>query len=100
MNIFTFSKTPWTGDKPTARPVPTQNKANTENEKKNIYTPSGIRTHDSSDYDRALYDGATVTNFKCSKFFHTLKRNRRCTNSGSYYEGGQVNHPGLRNLYT
>jgi hypothetical protein len=41
---YTVGRTPWTGDQPAARPVPTQGNTNTEQTHTNIYVCSGIRT--------------------------------------------------------
>jgi hypothetical protein len=48
-DLFTISRTPWTGDQLVARPLPKHRTTQTQN--KHIYTPiihalSGIRTHD------------------------------------------------------
>jgi hypothetical protein len=41
--LYTVSRTPWTGDQPVARPLPTH-RINAHNT--NIHALSGIRTHD------------------------------------------------------
>jgi hypothetical protein len=49
-NVFyTDGKTPWTGDQPVARPLPTQNNTKHRiNVYTDIHTSNGIRTHDPS----------------------------------------------------
>jgi hypothetical protein len=44
MNLETVGRIPLTGDQPVARPLPTQDKANTEKQE-NINASSGIRTY-------------------------------------------------------
>jgi hypothetical protein len=44
--LLTVGRTPWTGDQPVARPLPTQDNTNRINA--NIHALSGIRTHDLS----------------------------------------------------
>jgi hypothetical protein len=41
-------RTPWTGDQPVARPLPTHRTTQTEYTHTNNYASSGIRTHDLS----------------------------------------------------
>jgi hypothetical protein len=41
-------RTPWTGDQPIERPLPTQNNTNTEEKRTDIHASSGIQTHESS----------------------------------------------------
>jgi hypothetical protein len=43
-----FEGTPWTGDQPVARPLPTHRTTQTQNKRTDIHVLSGIRTHDSS----------------------------------------------------
>jgi hypothetical protein len=45
--LYTVGRTPWTGDQPVARPLPTQNNTNTETHI-GIHALSGIRIHDPS----------------------------------------------------
>jgi hypothetical protein len=47
-SIWTFDRTPWTGDQPDARPPPTQDNTTQKNADTHIHTSSGIRTHDPS----------------------------------------------------
>jgi len=46
--LWTFGRTPWTGDQPGARPLPTQDNKTQENADTHIPASSGIRTHDPS----------------------------------------------------
>jgi hypothetical protein len=46
--LYTVGRTPWTGDQPVARPLPTHNNTNTEETPTNIHALSEIRTHDPS----------------------------------------------------
>jgi hypothetical protein len=56
MNLFwTFGRTPWTGDQPYARPLPTQDNTT---KKKRGHASSGNRTHDPS--VRAVEDSACL----------------------------------------
>jgi hypothetical protein len=49
MNLFrTFGRTPWTGDQPDARPLPTQDNTTQKNADTHIHASSGIRNHDPS----------------------------------------------------
>jgi hypothetical protein len=48
LNPKTVGRTPWTGDQPVARPLPTQDSTNTEQRKTVIHALSGIRTYDPS----------------------------------------------------
>jgi hypothetical protein len=43
---WTFGRTPWTGDQPDTRPLPTQDNTTQKNEDKHIHLSSGIRTKD------------------------------------------------------
>jgi len=45
--FWTFGRTPWTGDRPVARPLPTQDSA-TQKTRTHIHASSGIRTQDPS----------------------------------------------------
>jgi hypothetical protein len=46
--LNTVGRTPWTGDQPVARPVPTHRTAQTQNKHIGIRASSGIRIHDPS----------------------------------------------------
>jgi hypothetical protein len=46
--LYTSGRTPWMGDQPVARPLPTQNNKNRINAHPDIHNSSGIRTHDPS----------------------------------------------------
>jgi hypothetical protein len=49
--LFTDGRTPWTGDRPVARPLPKHKTTKTQNKRihtPNIHTLSGIRTHEPS----------------------------------------------------
>jgi hypothetical protein len=49
--LYTVGRTPWTGDQPFARPLPTHRTTHTQNKRihtPNIHALSGIRTHDPS----------------------------------------------------
>jgi hypothetical protein len=48
MNVRTFGRTPWTGDQPDARPLPTQDNTTKKNAETHIHAPIGIRTHNPS----------------------------------------------------
>jgi hypothetical protein len=45
---YTVGRTPWTGDQPVARPLPTHMTTETQNKPTDIHALSGIRTHDPS----------------------------------------------------
>jgi hypothetical protein len=45
--LYTIGRTPWTGDQPVARPLPTHRTTQTQTHK-DIHVLSGIRTHDPS----------------------------------------------------
>jgi hypothetical protein len=47
-NLYTAGTTPWTGDQPVIRPLPTHRKTQTQNKSTDIHASSGIRTHDPS----------------------------------------------------
>jgi hypothetical protein len=47
-SFYTDSMTPWTGDQPVARPLPTHRTAQTQNKRTDMHISSGIRTHDFS----------------------------------------------------
>jgi hypothetical protein len=59
LNLYTVGRTPWTGDQPVARPLPTH-RTQTENKGRQIYIHalSGIGTHDPS--VRAGEDGSCL----------------------------------------
>jgi hypothetical protein len=44
--LYTVDRTPWMGDRPVVRPLPTQDNTNTEYTHTDIHALSGIRTHD------------------------------------------------------
>jgi hypothetical protein len=46
--LYTVGRTPWTGDKPVARPLPIQRTTQTEQTHIDIHASGGIRTHDAS----------------------------------------------------
>jgi hypothetical protein len=46
--LYTGGRTPWTGDQPAARPLPTHRTTQTIYTHKGVHTLSGIRTHDPS----------------------------------------------------
>jgi hypothetical protein len=48
--FYTGGRTPWTGDQPVARPLPTHRTTQTQNKRRHtdIHALSGIRTHDPS----------------------------------------------------
>jgi hypothetical protein len=46
--LYTVGRTPWTGDQPVARPVPTHRTPQTRNKRTDIHALSGIRTHEPS----------------------------------------------------
>jgi hypothetical protein len=52
LNLYTVGRTPWTGDEPVARPLPTHRKTQTLNKRTltsaDIRASSGIRAHDPS----------------------------------------------------
>jgi hypothetical protein len=51
LNLYTIGRTPWTGDRPVARPVPKYRTAQTQNKRahtRNIHAVNGNRTHDHS----------------------------------------------------
>jgi hypothetical protein len=62
--LYTVRRTPWTGDQPIARPIPTQ----IQNKRtQDIHASSGIRTHDPS--VRAGEDGSCLKacpHYSCS----------------------------------
>jgi hypothetical protein len=43
--LYTVGRTPWTGDQPVARPLPTHTTTQTQNKHTDIHASSGIRTH-------------------------------------------------------
>jgi hypothetical protein len=47
-SFYTVGRTPWTGDQPVARPLPTHRTTQTQNICTGIEASSGIRTHDPS----------------------------------------------------
>jgi hypothetical protein len=59
LNLYTVGRTPWTGDQPVARPLPTHRSTQTQNKRHtDILASSGIRTHDPS--VRASEDGSCL----------------------------------------
>jgi hypothetical protein len=46
--IYRVGGTPWTGDQPVARPLPTHRTTQTQNKRTDIHASGGIRTHDPS----------------------------------------------------
>jgi hypothetical protein len=48
LNQCTVGRTPWTGDQPVARPLPTHRTTQTQNKRIDIHASSGIRTEDTS----------------------------------------------------
>jgi hypothetical protein len=48
LNLYRVGITPWTGDEPFARPLPTRRTTQTQNKLTDIHASSGIRTHDSN----------------------------------------------------
>jgi hypothetical protein len=48
LNLYTVGRTPWPGDQPVARPLPTHRTTQTQNKRTDIHVSSGIRTHDPS----------------------------------------------------
>jgi hypothetical protein len=51
LDLFTVSMTPWTSDRPVARPLPKYSTAQTQNKRThtpNIHALNGIRTHEKS----------------------------------------------------
>jgi hypothetical protein len=46
--IYRVSGTPWTGDQPVARPLPTHRTTQTQNNNRDIHAFSGILTYDPS----------------------------------------------------
>jgi hypothetical protein len=46
--LYTVCMTPWTGDQPVARPLPTHRTTQTQNKYTDIHVLSGIRTRDPS----------------------------------------------------
>jgi hypothetical protein len=45
LNLYTVGMTPWTGDQPVARPLPTRRTTQTEWTHTGMHASSGIRTH-------------------------------------------------------
>jgi hypothetical protein len=48
LNPCAAGRTPWTGNQPVERPLPTHSTAQTQNKRTDIHPFSGIRTHDHS----------------------------------------------------
>jgi hypothetical protein len=46
--LYTVGRTPWTGDQPVARPLPTHRTTQIEQTHRDIHAFSGIRNHDPS----------------------------------------------------
>jgi hypothetical protein len=42
--LYTVCRTPWTGDQPVARPLPTHRTTQIQNKRTDIHASSGIRT--------------------------------------------------------
>jgi hypothetical protein len=47
-SIWTVGRTPWTGDRPDAKPLPTHRAAQHRKTRTHIHASSGVRTHDPS----------------------------------------------------
>jgi hypothetical protein len=73
LNLYTVGRTPWTGDQPVARPLPTHRTTQTEQTHTDIHALSGIRTHD--------YSVRTGEDGSC------LRPRGHCDRQSSYYPG-------------
>jgi hypothetical protein len=75
--LYRVGRTPWTGDQPVARPLPTQNKTE---KNADIHTSSGIRTYDQMfeqaktfrESDRAATLIGILVTFPLETFFLTV----------------------------
>jgi hypothetical protein len=79
INVWTFSRTPWTEDQPDARPLPTHRTTRHRKTRTYIHASSGIRTRNPSTRaaeDTRAFDRAVIRTGTLSKYFYQLVKQK------------------------